>query len=101
MLRFRKILCPIDFSDPSREAMRVAVDAAQRFDAELVLFHAYPVPGYVLPDGFVPMSPDQIQNLTTSIRESLESWLREANSWSGGRVPIATASQMGVPFVEI
>ncbi len=35
----KKILCPIDFSDPSCEALRMAADLAKRFSAELVALY--------------------------------------------------------------
>ncbi|MFL5270699.1 MAG: universal stress protein [Anaeromyxobacteraceae bacterium] len=39
-LQWKKEFCPVDFSDESRAALRVAVDLARRFGAELTLFHA-------------------------------------------------------------
>lgn len=39
MLPLRTILCPLDFSDTSVEALRVAVDFAAHFNAELHLLH--------------------------------------------------------------
>lgn len=39
-IAWKKILCPVDFSEESRAALRVAADLATRFDAELTLFHA-------------------------------------------------------------
>lgn len=38
-LAWRKIVCAVDFSDESRAALRVAVDLASRFGAELTVFH--------------------------------------------------------------
>jgi nucleotide-binding universal stress UspA family protein len=43
MLQVKKILCPIDFSDPSYEALSAADDLASRFSAELVLLHVVPI----------------------------------------------------------
>jgi nucleotide-binding universal stress UspA family protein len=42
MLPPKLILAPIDFSDPSHEAMNVAADLASRFGAELLLVHVEP-----------------------------------------------------------
>lgn len=39
-LRWNKVLCPVDFSDESRAALRAAADLARRMSAELTLFHA-------------------------------------------------------------
>lgn len=41
MLTFRKILCPIDFSDLSLNALRFAVELADKFQAELHLLHVF------------------------------------------------------------
>jgi nucleotide-binding universal stress UspA family protein len=37
-----KILCPTDFSDPSLEAVKSAVELAKHFDAQLLLVHIVP-----------------------------------------------------------
>ena len=42
-LRLRKILVPIDFSEPSRKALAYATSFAKQFNAELLLFHAVPL----------------------------------------------------------
>jgi len=38
---FRKILCPVDFSEPSREALRTAARLAVEGGAELTLVHVW------------------------------------------------------------
>ena len=40
MLPLTKILCPIDFSEPSYQALEVANELALHFSAELILAHA-------------------------------------------------------------
>jgi nucleotide-binding universal stress UspA family protein len=42
MLPPKLILAPIDFSEPSRDALNVAADMASRFGAELLLVHVVP-----------------------------------------------------------
>lgn len=39
-IAWKRILCPVDFSEESRAALRVAVDLAARFGSTLTLFHA-------------------------------------------------------------
>ncbi len=39
MAAWRRICCPVDFSEPSRAALREAADLARRFGAERVLLH--------------------------------------------------------------
>ena len=41
MLKLRKILCPVDFSDLSLNALQFAVDLAEKFQAELHLLHVF------------------------------------------------------------
>ena len=41
---FKKILCPVDFSEPSRYAQRVAAQLAIDNGAELVVAHAWEAP---------------------------------------------------------
>src|SRR6478736_2587377 len=40
-MSFKKILCPVDFSDTSRSALQVAADLSRRHEATLTLFHAF------------------------------------------------------------
>ncbi|MEO6906668.1 MAG: universal stress protein [Abditibacteriaceae bacterium] len=42
MLPLKKIVCPTDFSEPSMEALDVACEYAQHFDAELKVLHVIP-----------------------------------------------------------
>ena len=41
MLALKRILCPVDFSDLSLNALRFAVDLAETFQAELHLLHVF------------------------------------------------------------
>ena len=46
MLPYRRILCPIDFSEPSYTALQRAEELARHFGAELLVAHAIPtLPG--------------------------------------------------------
>jgi nucleotide-binding universal stress UspA family protein len=42
MMPPKLILAPVDFSDPSRDALEVAASMAARFDADLLLVHVTP-----------------------------------------------------------
>ena len=39
ILHLKKILVPIDFSDPSKKAFQYALRLAEQFDSEIVLLH--------------------------------------------------------------
>jgi nucleotide-binding universal stress UspA family protein len=96
---WKRICCPVDFSDASRAAMEVAADLARRFGAELVLFHAYPVPGYTFPDGSVVASPKMLQDLADGAERHLESWRLEAEPIAAR--PVRIVKVAGEPASEI
>jgi nucleotide-binding universal stress UspA family protein len=96
---WKRICCPIDFSATSRAAMEMAADLARRFDAELVLLHAYPIPGYTFPDGSVVASPRMMQELADQAARHLEEWRRDAAALGAPRLAVATA--IGEPAAEI
>jgi len=97
---WKRICCPIDFSDASRAALEVAADLARRFGAELVLLHAYPIPGYTFPDGSVVASPKMMQELAEQAQRHLEEWRVDAERLvAAPRVSAERA--VGEPAAEI
>ena len=84
-LRWRKLFCPVDFSDESRAALRVAADLAGRFGADLTLFHA-DAAGSAL-------------KAATSEPGQLADWKREAERLGAQRV--TTAHAAGEPPTSI
>ncbi len=96
---WKKICCPVDFSEPSRVALRVAASLARRYGAELAIFHAYPVPGYTLPEGSVVPSTHMLQELANETDTHLAEWKREAEDLGVPRV--VTAQGVGEPAAEI
>ena len=96
---WKRICCPIDFSDASRAAMEVAADLARRTGAELTLLHAYPVPGYTFPDGSVVASPKMLQDLAEGAERHLEQWRKDAAA--AGAPQVRTAKSAGEPAGEI
>jgi nucleotide-binding universal stress UspA family protein len=96
---WKKILCPIDFSDASRAALETAADLARRFGATLTLFHAYPVPGYTFPDGSFVASSKMLDELAEQARRHLEEWRGVAASLGQPGAEAVTA--VGEPAHEI
>ena len=63
-MKFRKILCPIDFSDFSRAALEMAAALARESDAELILLHAADTPmSYVDDDGTETEESEALQEI--------------------------------------
>ena len=85
-IAWKKILCPVDFSDESRAALRVAVDLAARFGAELTLLHAH--------GRHTHIADEQHQDTG-----SIEKWKADAEA-QGAKV-VRTASIPGDPRVAI
>ena len=96
---WKKILCPIDFSDASRTALETAADLARRHGASLTLFHAYPVPGYTCPDGSFVASTKMLEELADQARRHLDEWKGIATGLGLTSVDAATA--VGEPAYEI
>jgi len=93
-MRFRKILCPIDFSRGSLHAMRVAVRLANESDAELDLVHVCYLPAASV-DGVPPHTPEAFEQLVDEADRAMESALAEAKDVGAKRV--ATRLLTGIP----
>lgn len=98
-LEWKRILCPVDFSETARAAMETAIELSGRFDAELVLVHAYPIPGYTFPDGSAVASSRMLQDLSDEAARHLEEWRDLAVKAGAKRVSVETA--VGDPAGEI
>jgi len=98
-LEWKKILCPVDFSDASRSALQVASELARRFGGEVTVFHAYPLPGYTLPEGTVLPATGMLQELAEQTDALLVRWKAEA--LADGAPQVSTAKSVGEPAAEI
>ncbi len=96
---WKKVLCPIDFSEPARASMQAAAELCRHFDAELTLFHSDQLPGYTLPEGSVLASPRMLQELADQAEAHLAEWRGMALGMGAPRVE--TAKGIGDPAVEI
>lgn len=76
IMRLRKIVCPIDFSHGSRPALHTAARFAHRSDGELVVAHAWYIPGWMLTDGYV-FPPHVIQEIIEEAQAGLDAAVRE------------------------
>lgn len=78
---FRKVLCPIDFSEHSLAALAIALKVAQQNDAKIYLLNVAPVPAGAV--GFQPIPMDPYPYLEKDRQEQLAKLARE-------RIPAAT-----------
>ena len=74
-LHLKKILVPVDFSPPSKNAFYYAIELAQQFGAELVLIHALnPMPASCADFGKVPaFAAQELDEMEQDLRELVDS----------------------------
>lgn len=102
-MAFKKILCPVDFSDNSREAMRRAADLVKATGGSLTLFHVVHVPVLAYTDGLSMMpgagGPVLTQELGDAAEASLAEWKQRAEEMAVKSVSTQVAA--GVPWHTI
>jgi len=78
MAEWKKFCCAVDFSDPSRVAMREAAELARRFGGELELLHVHLLAAPAVDLGALPPPPDVLETVLRELRETLAGWQEEA-----------------------
>lgn len=99
MKPFKKILVPTDFSPHSQEAVRTAVDVAQKYGASITLIHVYEPVAYTLPEGYVLVTPQQLVDLNSELERRLAT--AKAEAVQAGAREISTELLQGPPPNEI
>jgi len=94
----RKILCAIDFSESSTEALRVAVRLATEHDSELVIAHAwYLDPTAFAGEYFYPAA--LIDELSADAKRALADEVKQAEAW--GAKKVSSVLLDGPPWQQI
>ncbi|MBN1572819.1 MAG: universal stress protein [Deltaproteobacteria bacterium] len=75
MLTIKKILCPVDFSEPSYEALRIAGELASNFSAELCVIHV--VTENINFDGLVNILSLDVKSIQQRILEKYKKKLKK------------------------
>lgn len=94
---FRKVLCPVDFSPPSNEAMCYAADLVRGTDTELLLLHVWQPPIMYPQDGAFPS--DLVAYARQQAEAELATWRASATHLGVARVSTLIAT--GAPWHEI
>ncbi|HEX8106671.1 MAG TPA: universal stress protein [Kofleriaceae bacterium] len=97
-MTFQKILCPVDFSLGSQQAMLLAIRLANEAAAELVLAHVWYVPPLVYAEE-PPFPADTLQAMIDDERRGLAAAAAEASRL--GARSVTTKFLMGVPWAEL
>ncbi|MBZ0122027.1 MAG: universal stress protein [Sandaracinaceae bacterium] len=93
----RRILCPVDFSEPSDRAFEYALDFATKFGAEVHLVHVYQLPVYALPDGAMMAGPELTVKITDELSQALKAQAGKAPAGS----KVQTHLVEGIPYREV
>lgn len=95
---FKKILCPIDFSEFTDETLLYALDIAKKYDAELHLIHVIPNLNYFTPyeSFFTPENLIVVEkNMEAEVNKDFEDIMKKID------VPVKKVVKNGAAFVEI
>jgi nucleotide-binding universal stress UspA family protein len=95
---WKKILCPIDFSDTSRAAMLQALEIAKRENAQVLLLHVLETP-LMASHGELLTPPEMFAGRPEEAQTKLMAWKTDAESIAPGRV--ITEMLGGAPGNEI
>jgi nucleotide-binding universal stress UspA family protein len=100
MVAYKKVLCPVDFSDHSQAALEVAAAMAARHRAALSVLHVFPsVPSVAYGQRIIPSRP---ATLTEDDRASLNEYAREfIHRDTSGLPGVEVAIVEGEPAAEI
>jgi universal stress protein A len=95
----KRILCPIDFSDGSRAALKAAAELAQVCSAEITLLNVFPRPAVGGDALSEVVTESALSQLGADARSRLASWKAEAEALGAKNVAVAAAS--GSPWEVI
>jgi len=97
MSTFKHILVPLDFGEPSRRALELAIELTQQFGAALTLVHVYEIPAMAY-GGLAPTAIDLVTPIMKAAQDELDRELTEVRR----RVPTTKGIlRSGVPWREI
>ena len=98
MSKFKKILVPVDFSDVSAKALKVALELASDMDAEITVLHAVSMSAVSLPVDGVPVFNDEmIEEELGQAKKSLSEFLKDKK----GKAKITEVVCFGEPTSEV
>ena len=99
MRTFEKILVPTDFSAHAKEAARMAIELAKRFDAKLYFVHVFQSVAYVLPEGYMLYSAPQLGEILDDLDKLVAA--EKSDAQKAGARGVEGDLVEGVPATEI
>jgi nucleotide-binding universal stress UspA family protein len=99
MKQFEKILVPVDFSESANQAVKFGIDLAKRYGASLELAYVYQPVAYALPEGYVLITPDQLNEILAEFQKQLAA--AKAEALAAGVAKVEAVVLQGYPIQEI
>ncbi len=96
MPEIRRILCPVDFSPHSENAVDFALDLSKKLGADVHLVHVYQLPVYALPDGAMMAGPEFTTKVTTELQKALTELAQRKDAKK-----LETHLIEGIPYREV
>jgi universal stress protein A len=98
-MAYRKILCAVDFSEPSRAAMSAAIDQITDGRGSLTLVHVHELPPLAFPEAGI--DPRWVTDMLASAEKALAEWKRQALDRLGGKGTVDTVARQGSPWHDV
>jgi nucleotide-binding universal stress UspA family protein len=100
MTNIRKILVPVDFSENSHIALDLAMAFADKFDADVLLFHAFGIPDVMKESAqrHKLLNKDMIERAKEDGVKGLQAF---AGKYNSDKIHVIPEIREGKPFVEI
>ncbi|MCK5433152.1 MAG: universal stress protein [Gammaproteobacteria bacterium] len=98
MNKYRRLLCPVDFSDISKNAFQIAIDLAVLFKADLHVMHVFQMPASAIPEGIYDIPDDMEDKVKSHFSKKLDEFIKNHPT---PEINITTGSYAGFPHVEI
>lgn len=97
-MTFKRILCPVDFSPGSDQALRFATRLAIEQNCELIIFHSWYLPATAFPLEY-PLPPEVTQQIAADAQQRLDA--AADVSRKSGALQVQTELVCGIPWLEI
>ena len=93
MVKFKRVLCPVDFSDHSKVALAHAADITRSSEGELVVLHVVEPILYPVEYGMAPVPTVDLESTATANARTKLEELVQGDDW--GRLSVSTKVVFG------
>jgi nucleotide-binding universal stress UspA family protein len=97
-MEYKRILCPVDFSDISTRVLQIAADLANRFGADLHVIHVFQLPATTIMEAVYEDPANMEDKIKKRLNDKLKEFVQETKKPD---VKITTGVYKGIPDVEI